>query len=511
MKGLGTGVKANMLDKLFGKRSVLAGMVLSTSGERFKIFRDKLKDIDGEAQRVADTMQSGLGGALRRVKADLQNVAIKAGDALAPALIKVGKYLEDGLQKLTAWIPANRKMVVLIAASAAGLLVLAAALVVAGISLKLFGIALTLASMALGIFGVVKVVVITAIGIFMGLISTITGLWSAILFGVGLLSSIASAFVAFGSATLGVFTTVWGLAVGFFTFLATAPLWMIAAVTLAIATLPLLFQGFSSQIKTVTTFIGYMGAALRSAFSGIASMIGTIIDSIQNLAATFVSAFNMLKEALGVSLMLVAVGEFEDAWDIALMSLKVSFAELMQSLRQSFNSFTEGIIKGMMAAWSFLAKLDWQMMNPNATVAQRDAAFGQIDRSRQMMLRGRKAALAGEDFAEAEKIKSLRFQLGVMLDMGRVKAEDKESIIDKLMGEFLKRFPDIGAGDTPMVKPEQDIKPLEGLQRGTIEAAKAAYEASIGEDTASMNRQKIKALQQVAANTGLLVENLGIA
>lgn len=63
--------------------------LLARGGDSIRKYDELLANVDGTGQRVAETMQSGVGGASRRAYADLQNGIIKAFYDLEPAITGV--------------------------------------------------------------------------------------------------------------------------------------------------------------------------------------------------------------------------------------------------------------------------------------------------------------------------------------------------------------------------------------------------------------------------------------
>ena len=74
------GIGASIASALFGKRGGFIAAQLIATIDQSSNFRDRLNDIDDIARVVAETMESGLGGALRLVRSAIQNLIIAFAD-----------------------------------------------------------------------------------------------------------------------------------------------------------------------------------------------------------------------------------------------------------------------------------------------------------------------------------------------------------------------------------------------------------------------------------------------
>jgi TP901 family phage tail tape measure protein len=79
------------LSDAFGILGVTAGSALGKSAQGSKELADALRDADGAAQRAADIMDAGLGGATERAKSAFDSLLITIGDQLSPALTVIAE------------------------------------------------------------------------------------------------------------------------------------------------------------------------------------------------------------------------------------------------------------------------------------------------------------------------------------------------------------------------------------------------------------------------------------
>jgi TP901 family phage tail tape measure protein len=97
----GTADKAAALTKVFGENAETAASKLIKQGSpALNQFTDDLLKASGEAERTASVMNSGLGGALEKMKGSVETASQKIGDAFAPQLIALTGMLESSANKV---------------------------------------------------------------------------------------------------------------------------------------------------------------------------------------------------------------------------------------------------------------------------------------------------------------------------------------------------------------------------------------------------------------------------
>lgn len=81
--------------------------LLKRGGDSIRKYDELLANVDGTGQKVAETMQSGVGGASRRAGADLQNGIIKAMKEFEPAIkgvLSLTQYFDAAIDNLSGTI-----------------------------------------------------------------------------------------------------------------------------------------------------------------------------------------------------------------------------------------------------------------------------------------------------------------------------------------------------------------------------------------------------------------------
>jgi phage-related minor tail protein len=84
---------------LFGKRGANVATILAQSGVEIQNLTDDFIDSAGEAKNMADIMDSGVAGSMRRMKSQLEGVAIEMGEHLVP----VFKVFVEKIESAVKW------------------------------------------------------------------------------------------------------------------------------------------------------------------------------------------------------------------------------------------------------------------------------------------------------------------------------------------------------------------------------------------------------------------------
>lgn len=169
---LSDGQKTEVLSTIFNKADLASvNALMSTNADRWEELNGKIADSEGVAQQMADTMESGIGGAFRSLKSALEGVMIGIGEALAPVIQDLsGKIkgladwfngLDDSQKKTIATI------LVLVAGLAPLLIIVGKVITVVGTitsALPVLGAAFTALSGPIGI-AIAAVAAVIAIGV----------------------------------------------------------------------------------------------------------------------------------------------------------------------------------------------------------------------------------------------------------------------------------------------------------------------------------------------------------
>lgn len=183
IKNMPTPDKLALMDKLFGKRAIAGGIKLTTAN--FEKLNDAIDNANGTAKKTAATMDSGIGGVMRRLWSAIEGVAIAIGDSLAKELSRTGEKITEFAGRATDWVKKNGALIISLAKTAAKLIVVGAALAALGKTVAIIG----------GVVGAIR-----------GLVSAIRAVGAAMLF---LVSNPVALLAAGIAAVVAVFVD-WG-------------------------------------------------------------------------------------------------------------------------------------------------------------------------------------------------------------------------------------------------------------------------------------------------------------
>lgn len=102
MGGLSKDQQAAAASTIFGKEAMSGALaVINASDEDYKKLTKSIDGSKGASKRMADEMEGGIGGAMRKMKSAIESLAISLGDALAPMLYKIAKWITSLANKFT--------------------------------------------------------------------------------------------------------------------------------------------------------------------------------------------------------------------------------------------------------------------------------------------------------------------------------------------------------------------------------------------------------------------------
>lgn len=178
-KNLGSADKSAKFNEFFGLLRFTAATVISDNIDAFRDLRGELDDVTGAAAKAAKEMDSGIGGAFRRLKAGAEVVAIAVGDALAGSLSDLAGRLGTFAADLTNFIAKNKEFVLVVAQGVAGLIAGGVAFIAFGAVLN--GLATTLGAVLvpLKLIGATLAFILTPFGLLTAAVGGATAAWLA--------------------------------------------------------------------------------------------------------------------------------------------------------------------------------------------------------------------------------------------------------------------------------------------------------------------------------------------
>ncbi len=143
-KGLSKDQQASAAATIFGKEAMSGALaVINASDEDYKKLTKSIDNSAGASKRMADEMEGGIGGSIRRMKSAIESLAISIGDVLAPYIKRLSEWVANAATKLNEMPKGTQKVVVglgLVAAAIGPLLVTLGVMVsTIGASFKVLG------------------------------------------------------------------------------------------------------------------------------------------------------------------------------------------------------------------------------------------------------------------------------------------------------------------------------------------------------------------------------------
>ncbi|WP_353418268.1 phage tail tape measure protein (plasmid) [Staphylococcus delphini] len=102
-KGLSKDQQASAAATIFGKEAMSGALaVINASDEDYKKLTKSIDNSAGASKRMADEMEGGIGGSIRKMKSAIESMAISIGDVLAPHIRRAADFLAMLADKFTS-------------------------------------------------------------------------------------------------------------------------------------------------------------------------------------------------------------------------------------------------------------------------------------------------------------------------------------------------------------------------------------------------------------------------
>ena len=311
--------KANTAEALVGKNAMSGFLALMNAApEDIDKLSSAIKECDGTAHDMAETMQDNLAGQLTILKSQLQELAISFGEVMMPAIRKIVSAIQGFIDKLNGMDDGTRAMIIKV-----GLLVAAIGplLIIFGTMLSTIGKAMqAYVALAKGI-GKLKLAMSSGTGIAGKLSAAISGISAPVVAIVAVIAVLVAAFVHLWKTNDGFREAIIGT-------------WERIK-----ATVSKFIEGVRERL-----------AALGISFSDIAQMIKTIWEGLCSiLAPVFEGAFEavstILETVLGVltGLLDIWIGIFTGNWQQVWTGIKEIFGSVWDGIQALFNTVLQTI------------------------------------------------------------------------------------------------------------------------------------------------------------------------
>ena len=97
---------------MFGKRGAAVATIIANNGTEIQNLTADFQDSGGEAQSMADIMDSGVGGAFRKLQSQLEGAGIELGEKLVPIFTKFGEKIKEIIKWFTDLAPEQQENIV---------------------------------------------------------------------------------------------------------------------------------------------------------------------------------------------------------------------------------------------------------------------------------------------------------------------------------------------------------------------------------------------------------------
>jgi len=274
-------------------------------------YTDAMIHSKGAMQEAYDTMFKQPQSQAVLLTNNMKILKTEIGDALVPAWLAITGAVIKVVQWFNKLSPHTRKMIVRIAAIAAGVMILVGVIATVVGGILLFTAALTAAGITLGAFlGVVGIVVaaIVLLGVVIFLLVKYhKQIWA---FMKKVWFAIADAVVAASQAIWDAIKSAWSAIVNFFTGVGDA----------IVNALGSAWKKIVSDTKAVLTFIKNVFSAIGSFFTGI---FNTVKNAVTTAINAVIGAFKAVVNAVGVAINAIATvwGKIVDAVDGPVMAI----------------------------------------------------------------------------------------------------------------------------------------------------------------------------------------------
>jgi TP901 family phage tail tape measure protein len=288
LQGMTKEQKIAALEVLFGSDAIRAAAIVAEQGKKgFEELGQAITSV--KAADVASTRLDNLAGSVEQLKGSLETAAIGIGTALTPAL----RGVVDGITNVINWFnnlsPTAQKWIAIGLAVAAGLLLLAGAVIAVIGAIVAFKAALAVAGLAFIPLIIVAIKVIAIIALIAAAVYLIIKYWEPIKnFFINLWNSIVGAFQAALAWIQGVGTWIVDSFNGMVAWFQALPgrigAWLASVYNAAITWIGNLVNGilqwFASLPGKLAELMLAVGEAILSAFRALPGLLGTLIGFI---------------------------------------------------------------------------------------------------------------------------------------------------------------------------------------------------------------------------------------
>ena len=361
---MGSAEKIDFLTKVFDVRGAKGGGVISANLKDLDAMIQKIVNSEGVAEATAKKMDSGIGGAFRKLSGAIDGVGIEIGNIIGEYLQPYVQALSNILAKVAEWVKAHKDLVTGVVKFVGVIAGVGATLLALGAAVKLVG--LTCGIMAVGIRALILPIVLVQKALVL-LKATLLVLKAV---AVATWAVVSSPMFMFIGAALAVVTVLWSIT-GALDMLMNAMRGLGAGFSAAFATIGQVAKESYAVIKTALAAGDLAGAARV----GLAALKVVWLAGIQPLK----QAWYDLKYFFADSWSMMSYGILKvanDLWYGLLIGLKT----IANGIATAWGELWDGIIDAFMVTLAIIKRNWLRFKGFFKSDAEIDAEIAKVDR-----------------------------------------------------------------------------------------------------------------------------------
>lgn len=212
MNSMPSAERLSFAEDIFDLRGSLAGLQLGGNIQQLNDFIKMLGGVNGTAERTAQEMDSGIGGAFRRFMSAVEGVQIAIGRVLGDAISPYIEKISVMLNRLAEWAAAHREVIIMIAKVIGIVAAAGAALIALGLAFKAIAFAVGTLNTAFAVMKVAVLAPIAAVKLLIGAYHLLTvAIAMAKTAAIACWAAVSSPAFLIGAALAGLVAVVWKL------------------------------------------------------------------------------------------------------------------------------------------------------------------------------------------------------------------------------------------------------------------------------------------------------------
>ena len=212
MNSMPSAERLSFAEDIFDLRGSLAGLQLGGNIQQLNDFIKMLGGVNGTAERTAQEMDSGIGGAFRRFMSAVEGVQIAIGRVLGDAISPYIEKISVMLNRLAEWAAAHREVIIMIAKVIGIVAAAGAALIALGLAFKAIAFAVGTLNTAFAVMKVAVLAPIAAVKLLIGAYHLLTvAIAMAKTAALACWAAVSSPAFLIGAALAGLVAVVWKL------------------------------------------------------------------------------------------------------------------------------------------------------------------------------------------------------------------------------------------------------------------------------------------------------------